>query len=414
MVACPQTGTETANAMSCPACGSDRSPESGRCPACGTRSPASLTPGTRVAGRYEILGSIGSGGMGSVFKARDLSLEETVALKVLQAPRGDAVQRFRGEIKLAWRVRHPNVCALREYGEDADLFFISMEFVEGRDLRRLLGEHGALPWPQAWDVVLQVAEGLRAIHDAGVIHRDLKASNVMLDAAGRVRVMDFGIARSTMADGSLTRPGVVLGSPEYMSPEQIEGGTQDERSDLYSLGVLIFELFTGQVPFRGQSPFATMLQHLEDAPPLTGPEARRLPPSLIGILRGLLAKDPESRFRDCRQTIAALQAARAGDVPEAVPPSSDVGPQSVPAVASREDPDLPAEAGLLVPSLARALQHEDARVRAGAAQALGRSGLAARPAVPALLDARSDPSPEVRDAVRQALTALAPEETGLD
>jgi serine/threonine protein kinase len=235
-------------------------------------------PGSRIASRYELLSELGHGGMGTVFKAHDLSLDEVVALKVL---RGDAppdpgmAQRFRSEVKLAWRVRHRNVCGIHEYGEDGDLLYISMELVEGRDLKAILREQGALPWEEAYDVALQAAEGLQAIHGSGVIHRDLKPANIIRDADGLVRLMDFGIAKAFGDEAqSVTRTGQVIGSPEYMSPEQWRGQELDFRSDIYALGVAIFELFTGHPPFQGESPAAVMVNPRSPGPKHPGSRRR--------------------------------------------------------------------------------------------------------------------------------------------
>lgn len=398
--------------MRCPSCGDDHAParDGGACPGPG---PESLAPGAVVAGRYEVLRPLGAGGMGAVFAVRDRMLDETVALKLLRAPeRAGAKERFRQEIKLAWRVRHRNVCGLREYGEEGGRAYITMELVEGRNLRQLQRERGALPWEEAFALAVQVAEGLAAVHEAGILHRDLKASNVMTDAAGVARLMDFGIAQA-VADAGLVEEGgaQVLGSPEYMSPEQVRGAALDVRSDLYALGIVVFEIFTGRVPFRGDTPAATMLLQLEAEAPFAGPAVERLPLALRPVLARLLAKAPGERYASARDVVAALRRAAVAleedDTGGHAPVAAATGmPNGTPV------PELPSDAGLLVPSLVRALGHSSARVRAEAARALGATGAAARPAVPDLLALRADPSPEVQSAVRQALERLAPEERG--
>jgi WD40 repeat protein len=302
--------------MRCPSCDAPFDEGAEACLACG-RSLFALTLGARVAGRYEVVSLLGRGGMGVVYRARDRELGEDVALKVLApdlASTEAAGQRLRTETRLARRVRHPNVCAIHEYGQDGAIRFLVMELVVGADLRSLL-RRGVLPRAQAWAIAVQAAEGLAAIHAAGVVHRDLKASNLMVGEAGRVRLMDFGIARDLVESGGITGTGHVLGTPEYMSPEQARGQRVDARSDLYSLGVVLFEIFTGAVPFRGETPVATVLQHLHQPPPLSGPRAARLPAALVPILEGLLAKEPAQRTRSARQVAQALRAGADQEVP---------------------------------------------------------------------------------------------------
>ena len=239
--------------MICPACQAPNDDSSDTCLHCG-RGLYALTLGARLAGRYEIAGVLGRGGMGVVYLARDLELDETVALKVLRteiAGSEEAARRFRSEIKLARRIRHHNVCGIHEYGQEGQLRFIVMEYVEGSTLRQLLRQRGRFPTDEAFDVAIEVAEGLQAVHDAGIIHRDLKATNVMLDRAGTVRLMDFGIAKQLQQEDTtgITATAQMIGTPEYMSPEQVRSEKLDGRSDVYSLGILVFELFTGEPPF---------------------------------------------------------------------------------------------------------------------------------------------------------------------
>ncbi|HET7294839.1 MAG TPA: protein kinase [Vicinamibacteria bacterium] len=391
-------------------------------------SSARIGAGSVVGGRYEILDELGAGGMATVFKAQDRALDVSVALKVLKAsPTRDPelAQRFRSEIKLAWRVRHRNVCGIHEYGEDGDLLYISMELVEGKDLRRLLREGGPLAWEQAYDVAIQIAEGLEAIHEAGVIHRDLKPANITRDARGLVRLMDFGIAKVWGEDsgGGATRTGHVVGSPEYMSPEQVRGESLDFRSDLYALGLVIFELFTGRGPFPAETPAAAMMRRLERDPDWDSPLARQIPGPALPILRKALARASAARYASCGEILADLRAARAGlarqttdemetgDEPEtATGPATPRPPTQVP-IFSRE-----AQARLLVPSLVKAVKHGEQGVRLGAVQALGRlvadallvppmSRLASEALASAL---REDADNGVRAAAGQALARLEP------
>jgi len=280
---------------------------------CG-RALAPLKVGSVLASRYEILGVLGRGGMGTVYKALDRILEEVVAVKVLRADTAmepELARRFRSEIKLARKVRHPNVCAIHEYGEEGSLRYIAMEYVQGTDLREEMRVRGALPVADAFDTSLQIAEGLDAAHRVGVVHRDLKTPNIMRGEDGVVRLMDFGIAkRLGPGDSSFaTAVGIVMGTPEYMSPEQARGDKVDFRSDIYSLGVLVFELFTGHVPFHGHSPVATIMKQIHEPPPLEGPDVAGIPPAMMPVLRKALAKDPLDRYQTARDFIEALRRA---------------------------------------------------------------------------------------------------------
>ena len=307
--------------MNCSSCQAENAPDAHACARCGTVLPTTptqfivtvdLRPGVVFDSRYEILGPLGQGGMGMVYKARDRSLDEVVAIKVLrpdfaQDPR--MADRFKSEIRLARRVRHRNVCAIHDYGEDQGLFYISMEYLEGVDLKHQLRDRGALPAADAYEVSIQIAEGLQAVHDAGIIHRDLKTPNIMRDAGGVARLMDFGIAKRE-GDGTRTATGHIVGTPEYMSPEQAQGHRVDFRSDIYALGIVVYEIFTGRVPFRGETPISTILKHLHDPPPLDPPEAESIPPAVRSVLRRCLEKDPADRFPSARDVAEALRGAR--------------------------------------------------------------------------------------------------------
>ena len=298
--------------MYCPSCRAPNTDTAGLCVACGQPLHL-LVRGTLLAKRYEIIEPLGSGGMGVVYKAHDQKLDEMVALKVLRADIApQSARRFTSEIKLARRVRHRNVCAIHEYHEEGSLRFIAMELIEGVDLRRILKERGALPLREAYDVAVQVAVGLEAIHEVGIVHRDLKTSNLMRDARGVVRLMDFGIAKELgdQEATGLTAAGQIVGTPEYMSPEQAQGRKIDNRSDLYALGIVIFELFTGAVPFRGPTPVSTLFKHVREPPPLDGPRGAGIPPELLPILRKALAKDPDERFATAREMADTLGGAR--------------------------------------------------------------------------------------------------------
>ena len=308
--------------MICPSCRTENPEEGGLCLACGGPLRP-VAPGTVLAGRYEILAVLGRGGMGTVYSARDRVIDETVALKVLRpeiAGSPEFAQRFLTEVRLARRVTHPNVCRIHEYGEDGGLRFLVMELVQGRDLRGVLSK-GELAPERALAIAIQAAEALQAIHDAGIVHRDLKTANVMVDGAGGVKLMDFGIAKP-MSGGQAAAPsGYVVGTPEYMSPEQGRGRTVDTRSDIYSLGVVVYELFTGRVPFHADTPIATLMMHVEAPPPLDDPA---LPAGVVAVLRRALAKDPADRFPTAQAMADALRGGRTmrlGRVPQRARPT---------------------------------------------------------------------------------------------
>jgi serine/threonine-protein kinase len=324
--------------MICPSCRAENDPSTEACFTCG-RALAALTQGSIIAGRYEILSPLGRGGMGMVYKAHDRMLEETVAIKVLRsefARTQEMAKRFRHEIKLARRVSHRNVCRIHENGEDGPLRYISMEYLQGNDLKQELREKGPPPAQEAFDVAIQVAEGLQAIHEVGIIHRDLKTPNLMRDGRGVVRLMDFGIAKEgdDQGSGGLTSTGQVMGTPEYMSPEQCRGERIDARSDIYALGIVNYEIFTGQVPFHGETPVATIFKHIQDPVPLSGAAAVRIPASAVPVLLKALAKDRNGRFESAAEMAAALRQARADDVsptaslPVAAPVAAPADPRS--------------------------------------------------------------------------------------
>src|SRR5271166_1450733 len=227
-----------------------------------------LTEGAVVAERYDILKILGEGGMGTVYKARDRELDRIVALKVIRpelAGKPEILRRFKQELILACQVTHRNVIRIFDLGIDDELKFITMDFVEGQDLKSVLTEKGKFSANEACDVIRQVCLGLEAAHNEGVVHRDLKPQNIMLDTQGRVYLMDFGLARSMELVG-MTRTGALLGTPAYMSPEQAKGEKVDARTDLFSLGVIFYELLTGVLPYRADSMMATLIKRSKEPP----------------------------------------------------------------------------------------------------------------------------------------------------
>ncbi|HUP43853.1 MAG TPA: tetratricopeptide repeat protein [Thermoanaerobaculia bacterium] len=267
-----------------------------------------LAPGALVAGRYRIEELVGVGGMGMVYRAHDERLDLRVALKVLRPEltvRHGAEERFVRELILARQVSHRNVVRIHDLGEDRELSFLTMDYVEGRSLLEVLNEEGPLAPARAAEVARQVAEGLAAAHCEGVIHRDLKPANVLLDAGGRAYITDFGVARSLSATG-ITRAGSVLGTPTYLSPEQARGEEVDGRSDLYSLGIVLYEMLTGELPFRGETPTEQLGQRLTGRPRTLREAGVEVPTALERILARCLAREPEDRYPDAEALAGEL------------------------------------------------------------------------------------------------------------
>jgi eukaryotic-like serine/threonine-protein kinase len=277
----------------------------------------SLTPGMLLAGRYEIIKLLGQGGMGAVYKARDVELDRPVALKVIRADlAGDSktLARFKQELILARQVTHKNVIRIFDLGAHEGVRFITMEFVEGHDLSALLERQKFTP-DQAARIVRQVCLALEAAHAEKVIHRDLKPQNVMVDEAGTVRVMDFGLARSVELSG-LTQTGAILGTPAYMSPEQAKGTPVDERSDLFSLGIILYELLTGEVPFKADTTWGTLVKRTQTPAEPAISINPDVPQALSDIAARCLAIDPAERYQNASQVAADLTA-WIGDAPSA-------------------------------------------------------------------------------------------------
>ena len=277
---------------------------------------AVLQRGETFGGRYEILGSLGRGGMGVVYRARDTQLDETVALKLL---RPDAIQtdpslleRFKQEIRLARRITHRNVLRTHDFGDASGVPYISMEYVDGVNLKDLLRSRGALPLGVGLSVAKQMCHGLAAAHEMGVVHRDVKPHNMMiLPETGDLKIMDFGISCMQSVGSSsagMTLAGTVMGTPDYMPPEQAQGRAVDFRADLYSLGVVLFEVFTGRLPFAGEAPTAALIAHVQKQPPRPRSIAPALPAELEAVILRALEKDPARRWQTADEIVQALSA----------------------------------------------------------------------------------------------------------
>jgi serine/threonine protein kinase/tetratricopeptide (TPR) repeat protein len=300
-------------------------------------APVSAVPiGCRLAGRYEVVELLGTGGMGSVYRARDLELGEEVAVKVTRpeiASDPEFIRRFGRELKLARRIGHRFVVRMYELMEDRGTRFIVMEYVPGEDLKSLIRRSGRLSVPRALAVAAQVCEGLAAAHRLGVVHRDLKPANIMIDAEGNARVMDFGLARSLVGGESTVR-GVVLGTPGYMAPEQAAGLESDHRTDIYALGVVLFAMLTGEAPLGpAWHALASRARGERRGGGVSGLD--EIPDPLIGVLATCLESDPARRFQsveELRGRLAALGGPEAsGEATGAIAPSAPAGPESTPA-----------------------------------------------------------------------------------
>ena len=269
-----------------------------------------LEPGTLLGGRYEILEMLGIGGMGAVYKARDRELDRTIALKVIRpdlARNPEILQRFKQELLTARQVTHKNVVRIFDLAEADGIKFITMEHIAGHDLRRLLADHGKLPYEEAVNIMAQVCAGVGAAHAEGVIHRDLKPGNIMRDAQGRVVVMDFGLARTVTGDG-MTKTGAMLGTVEYMSPEQALGKHVDPSSDVFTLGLIFYELLTGNVPFKADSMIASLVKRTQERAAPVSSLDNSIPRALSGIVSKCLETDSSLRYQNAGQVLADLEA----------------------------------------------------------------------------------------------------------
>ncbi len=304
---------------------------------------SAIEAGTVIDGRYRVSARLGSGGMADVYLAHDTLLGRQVALKLLHhrfAEDQEFVERFRREASSAAGLSHPNVVAVFDRGEWDGTYYIAMEYLPGRSLKAVVREHGPLSPSDATDIVVQILLAVRFAHRRGIIHRDIKPHNVILDEEGRAKVTDFGIARAGASDMTLT--GSIMGTAQYLSPEQAQGHAVSETSDLYAVGVVLYELLTGSVPFEGESAVTIALKQVSAEPTPPSQRNPEVTPALDAVVMRALAKDPLARFATADEFIAALQQAREGISPAPAPAFNGVPPTQA-AAAALVVPPLPPE-----------------------------------------------------------------------
>ena len=295
-------------------------------------APVDVLTGRMLDRRYNVRSRIAHGGMATVYLATDTRLDREVALKVMHADLArdaDFVERFIGEAKSVAKLSHPNIVGVYDQGSDGQYLYLAMEYVAGRTLRALMRERGWLPWQEALAVIDPVLAGLAAAHQAGIVHRDVKPENVLITADGRVKVVDFGLARASASVGN-TRAGMIIGSVSYIAPEQVTGAPSDTRSDVYAAGIVLFEMLTGRQPFTGESPLAVAYAHVNSDVPAVSSLVGGIPPSVDQLVRAATSRDPQLRPTNAGVFLRVTRSLRG--MPE--PAESVTGAWAVPAAAT--------------------------------------------------------------------------------
>src|SRR5580704_17657293 len=276
--------------------------------------PSAIALGSDFGTRYRIETLLGQGGMGRVYKAYDKELDRTVAIKVVREGaigQVDALKRFKQELVLASKISHKNILRIHDMGEVAGVRFISMAYIQGKDLQHIIKENPKMPLERVLKFSQQIAEALAAAHAEGVVHRDLKPQNLLIGNDDQVFVCDFGLAKSFEESAiGMTRTGAFLGTPRYMSPEQVEGKPADQRADLYAFGLILYEMVTGDVPFTGESTLKVMYQRIQEKPKSPKLINADLPNWLVRIIMRCLEKDPADRYQNAYEILADLQAGK--------------------------------------------------------------------------------------------------------
>ena len=335
----------------CPKCGIEYSDATTLCPSDGIALEKTDDPvlGKTLIGKYRVDEKLSEGGMGAVYRGTHVLMDKTVAIKVLRpslAADEKIVARFSREARAASRISHPNALAVTDFGEDEDgVVFLVMEFLDGKTLKEVIRQEGPMPLARVVDIMRQVGDALKAAHEQGVVHRDLKSDNIMLITAGvgdHPKVLDFGIAKINEPEGQpnseLTAPNLVIGTPQYMSPEQCSQSSEiDSRSDIYSFGVILYEMLVGHVPFSGESPTIVMMKHMQDPVPSVLDERSDIPASIGQIITRAMAKVPDDRYQNITDLLEDLTIAAVGPL-RAPSGNLERGPAPPPAKI-QDDPD---------------------------------------------------------------------------
>ena len=285
-----------------------------------------LATGTTFAKRYKVIEELGKGGMGRVYKVLDNEINEKIALKLLKPEvAGDEkrIQRFRNELRNARKISHKNVCRMYHFSKAEGSYYITMEYVEGEELRSFMKRIGKMPKEKVLSVAKQVVSGLAEAHKLGVVHCDLKPQNVMIDKDGNARIMDFGISRSLKAKG-ITDTGIIIGTPEYMSPEQVEGEEADPRSDIYAMGIILFEMLTGRVPFSGESVLSVIMKQKIEDPPNPRKINPEISEELSRVILRCLEKKKDKRYQNAEVLLSDLRGVEQGTAVTAAAPGPQV------------------------------------------------------------------------------------------